>query len=77
MTKLYQVYQCHAPSGGISPVDDTTYETIEEARGAAEAMASEVSEFRVYQVGNQECKFPAFWAQAVRRVGGITILEVE
>lgn len=77
MSKFYQVYQAHSPSGGISAVDDTRYATLEEARGAAEALASGVSEFRTYVVGNKEYTFPAFWAQSMREHKGVIVLELE
>ena len=66
MREFYQVYQAHAPSGGVSAVDGTEYATIEEARGAAEALTSGVDVFDLYDVAGQQMAYPAYWAQGVR-----------
>ena len=63
--KKYQVFQCHAPSGGVTPVDPMMYDTLEEARGAAEALMLGVSEFNYYNVHGTECVYPQFWPQPI------------
>ncbi|MHA2063096.1 MAG: hypothetical protein ACXABY_01825 [Candidatus Thorarchaeota archaeon] len=75
--RFYQVYQSHSPSGGISPVDNTRYDTLEEARGAAEALMSEVSEFTLYNVGGQEITFPSYWPQPMSEKDGLTFIELQ
>tara|TARA_R110002094_G_scaffold214658_1_gene185188 strand:- start:8128 stop:8367 length:240 start_codon:yes stop_codon:yes gene_type:complete len=66
MSKHYKVYQSHAPSGGISPVNDIEYATIEEARGAAEAMASETEVSYTHDFGGGNITtYPSFWAQSI------------
>ena len=69
--RFFQVYQCHAPSGGMSAVDETQYQTLEEARGAAEAMAMRVSEFHTHQIGKKKYTYPVFWAQPIDVVDGM------
>tara|TARA_R110002094_G_C4893744_1_gene209898 strand:- start:440 stop:697 length:258 start_codon:yes stop_codon:yes gene_type:complete len=72
MDSYYEVHQCHAPSGGVGPVDDTQYDTVEEARGAAEAMASETGVLYTHDFGGGKIStYPTFWAQRVDIVDGI------
>jgi len=76
MTKFYQVYQCHSPSGGISAVDETRYSTSAEASGVAEAMTGEVSEFVTFDVGGSKYQYPAYWAQGMREEKGTLFMEL-
>lgn len=66
MNEFYQVYQAHSPSGGVGAVDDMEYETLEEARGVAEALMSGVDVFDLYDVNGQQMAYPAYWAQGIR-----------
>jgi len=74
MSKRYQVYQCHSPSGGIGPVDETRFDTLEEASGVAEALTSEVSEFTKFNIDGKDCFYPAYWAQTIEEKDGLTYL---
>lgn len=76
MSKYYQVCQCHSPSGGMSLVDETKYATLEEARGAAQALLSQVGKFQLYNVDGKSYAYPHYWAQGFNEtINGVTHLE--
>lgn len=65
----------HSPSGGMSAVDHTRYQTYQEAQRVAQSLVDAIKELKVYNCYGQQFVYPAYWAQCLREEGNAIYIE--